>query len=346
MNWKLLLVLGVTAACLAWVLQGLDVGEVRGAAAGFAWWVFAPMAGFYLLAHLVRVWRLGTLLHAPVPFRRLLSVNTIGFLAINVMPLRLGELVRPYLLWDRDRIGLARSLPAILVERLLDFGMLLAMLLLAGSLPLVQEPRAVFGMDVLATGQRTAGAVVGLGVVACAALVALGDGRFTDARARWGRVAGGRVGRTITFAETSRRVLADLARSPLRAATLVVQSAVIWGLTVLGLWTAMQGSGLPGLDPAAALVTWSVTLSAMTVLPTPGFVGAYEAACAGTLQLLGVAPAQALVLAVVLHAGQLGFTVVLGTTFLLAEGASLLDLVRKSRRLAGDGTSREPVEAE
>ena len=99
----------------------MDVEVALEAVTGFSVPVLVPMVACYMAAHLCRSWRLQILLAgegtAP-PYARVFSLNTVGFLAINVMPLRLGEMVRPYLLWERENVSLGTALAAVMMERL------------------------------------------------------------------------------------------------------------------------------------------------------------------------------------------------------------------------------------
>ena len=90
MRTKIAVVLLITALCLGWVLWRLDFGVAQQALANARWGFLAPMFGLYLVSHALRTWRLGLLLDAPLPFKRLFILNSVGFLAINVIPLRLG----------------------------------------------------------------------------------------------------------------------------------------------------------------------------------------------------------------------------------------------------------------
>lgn len=331
MQYKIAAVLGLTAACLAWVLWGLDLSVVGERIAGFRWSTVLVMWGWYGAAHLCRVQRLAVLLDQPVPFWRLLSINTVGFLAINVFPLRLGEWVRPYLLLEREKVPFGVSLSAIFVERMLDFVMLLLMLLAAGTVDLPVGVMEVFGLDVVAAGQRMAATAVGAGLVFGALVIGVGDpfiGLLERLLPRDSRYTAAFTG----FLKGFRSRMRELSGRPARLLWAFLLSVAVWGFTLAAIRSVFQGTGLEGLDWQATLVTWSITLSAMTVLPTPGFLGAFEAAFSGSLRILGVDADNAVTLSFMVHLGQLAFSVGLGSLFLAAEGWSLLDLVRRARR--------------
>ena len=119
-----------------------------------------------------------------------------------------------------------------------------------------------------------------------------------------------------------------LLRRPLDAALAFVVSLAIWALTITAVGTVMTGfDGVPvGLGPAWS--TWTITLSGMTAVPTPGFFGGFEAFCTAALWLWGVEPNLARTFALVLHLGQFGFTVAVGGIALAAEGLGLSALIR------------------
>src|SRR4029079_11245838 len=83
--------------------------------------------GLYLatlaVTHLFRAWRWDFLLRsagARVPLHRLLAISSVGFMAILALPLRLGELVRPYYVAREGHVRMSAALGTIAVERIVD----------------------------------------------------------------------------------------------------------------------------------------------------------------------------------------------------------------------------------
>ena len=323
MRARLLVILAITVLCLGAVLSGIEWPKARDALAAAQWWTFLPMFACYLLAHAARTWRLHALLGMPnIPFRSLFAINSIGFLAINVIPLRLGELVRPALLAERHSVPFGAAMAAIVLERLMDMLMLLVMLLgLTFWVELPAEGLVVRGVDVIGAGQRLSGAVVALGCAFGAGLVVVGEPaiRFLERLPLVGKAAG--------FARRFREGMIGLGRSPMRLALVVFQTVSLWALTLTGIASFMWG--FPGIPSSLGAVwtMWSVTLAGMTALPTPGFFGGYELFCTASLWLLGVEPGLAGTFAITLHLGQFAFTCGLGGFFVLREGMNLRSLV-------------------
>ena len=324
MRLRLAAIFAVTLVCLGWVVSAIDVQQAQVALAQTAWWTFGPMFMCYVGAHAFRTLRLGSLLGANVPFFPLFAINSIGFLAINVIPLRLGEFVRPALLKERHNVPFGKALAAIVMERLLDMAMLFVMLVgLTFVVQLPTEGLMVSGVDVVAAGQRLAGLVVLLGAVMGGLLVVIGE----PAIALLDRIPV--VGRLSGFARRFREGMQGLLRSPSRLAAVVVYTVSLWGLTLVGIGTFMWG--FPGIPSSieAVWTTWSVTLSGMTALPTPGFFGGYELFCTAALLLLGVERSLAATFAITLHLGQFVFTSGLGGYYVAKEGLGLSSLLVK-----------------
>jgi len=335
MQWKIAGVLIVTVACLVWFLWGIDARAVAVSLAGIRWGWIGLAVGGYLRTHLFRSWRLQALLTPRLDFADIFTVNCIGYLAINVVPLRLGEFVRPYLFLERHSVPFGAATAAIFLERLIDLLCLVIMLLMVAGLVDLPPGGVVVGdVDVVQAGQIVAGGMVAAGaaglavvVVGGAPLVAL-VGRLTG----WVPVVGAAL---PAFLESFQGGIRGLLRTPTRALQVAVYSAAMWTSTVFGVWfTLLAFDGLPGrLD--VALTSWAITLSGMTAAPTPGFFGSFEAFCAAALMLFGADPDVARTFAVVHHLSLFGFTTSVGLAFLLKEGLSLGRIVRESRAAAG-----------
>jgi uncharacterized membrane protein YbhN (UPF0104 family) len=324
---RLAIVLVLTGVFLALALRGLELDAALRTLRAVDWRAVVPMMGAYVVVHSLRSLRLGLLLAAEgrprLRFHRLFLISSVGFLAINVLPLRLGEAVRPYLLVEREGVALGDALAAILLERLVDVIMLLGMLLTVGLL--VELPPGgvvVAGVELVSAGQRALGLAALGGAAGLAGAVFIGEPLIGALE----RIPV--VGRLAPLARRFRAGLVGLLRDPRRAALVGLLSAGTWGFTLAAV-RALLG-GFPGMPtaPAAVLTTWTFTLLGMTLVPTPGFFGPYELACSSALQLWGVESAAAQSFGLVLHLGQLAFTLCIGGIGLLVEGLSLRALVR------------------
>lgn len=134
-RWKWLLILSLTALFVYLFLRRVDWGEIRNI------WLSIPIRYpllFLLLAlpqYALRSWRWGLLLRPfkrHVPFRSLWDFSLIGFMISYLLPGRLGEIARPVMLAEKEKIKKSQAIATIINERLFD--LLTVLLLLAAYL--------------------------------------------------------------------------------------------------------------------------------------------------------------------------------------------------------------------
>lgn len=266
---------------------------------------FVPLFAAFGANHALRIVRWHVALAAPgVSLARNAGVCLVAFLAIALLPLRLGELVRPALL-ARDGVPVGRTLAAVVVERVLD---LVAMLLLVGWAAAVPAlpPIVLEGVDVLAVARR----------IALAGVLGLASGLVVAV------IAGPRLARLPVVGPTAVAIadaVQELARSPARGAWLAVLTALAWASTLAYARAAL--GIVPSLPQGveATAVTWATMMATILALPTPGFLGAFEAGAVAALALYGAPPSVAGVWGLGFHASYVGFVGVAG----LAGAAAL-----------------------
>ena len=96
-----------------------------------------PALFLYFIGLLVRSYRWSVLLRPVehVSSRQLVSINVVGLMANNVLPLRTGEFVRAYALSQKTNISKSTGLATIAVERIFDGVVMLGFIFL--NLPLI-----------------------------------------------------------------------------------------------------------------------------------------------------------------------------------------------------------------
>lgn len=103
------------------------------------YWYLLPAMIFLLFGLLTRALRWRVLLNNALPLSRAFSIMNVAYLVNGVLPLRIGELARVYLVSrTRESIPIPTTTSTIIVERLLDLLAIVVMVLLAliiGSVP-------------------------------------------------------------------------------------------------------------------------------------------------------------------------------------------------------------------
>ncbi|MFN8544980.1 MAG: lysylphosphatidylglycerol synthase transmembrane domain-containing protein [Candidatus Binatia bacterium] len=311
--------LAIAAGFLWLAFRDVPLGELHAAFAQLEpRWLVAAVA-ISVTLQVFRAWRWQLELRplARVPLGVLWPVTSVAYMAINVLPGRIGEVVRPWLLSRRAPVSFSNVVGSLIVEKTMDSAVIVFYILL-GLLTTRDLPLLV----------RRGALVPAAAFVALAVLVVLlwwqGE-RFVDRWiARWLPVRlGARVLAVARALVEGMRVLGD---ARLASAVFVV-SLALWFLPILSSWVMIRAFDL-GAPFNAALVVF-IFIGFGTALPqAPGMIGTYQYACILALGLFGVPQSRALAYGLVLNAVQLGTLVAQGLVALPLAGVSLRDVVR------------------
>jgi glycosyltransferase 2 family protein len=307
--------IAISLASLAFVLRGVDLArtaQILGNAAPAWLAVSIALQGVDLSLRTLRWQRLLAPI-AGVRFLRVLRYLLVGYLANNVLPARLGEIVRSHYLGDREGISRASALGTIVVERVVDTAVVVAI----GALAiLVLRVRGVVASAVLVGLAVTALLVVGLAVGIAAHRIP-GAGRVMAFLERRPRIA--EIGRRL-------HVGLAVARRPRTLVAAVGLTGLAWGASILSFSAAGQSIGLQLTMGQAALLVSGVALA--TAIPSgPGYLGTFELAAVKVGEAVGLPNEPAFALAVLVHASILVVT---------SSGGAIAFLQLGWRRSAGE----------
>jgi uncharacterized protein (TIRG00374 family) len=142
--------IAISGVALWLTLRGKDLGAIWTEMRRADYRYLVPYVLLLLAIHLCRTVRWGILLEpvAKVPFRRLNAVAAVGFMALLVLPFRIGEFARPYLIAERPKLRVSSALSSVVVERVVD-GIFMGLLLVVA---LLGVPENAPGMHFLRAG--------------------------------------------------------------------------------------------------------------------------------------------------------------------------------------------------
>ena len=129
----------ISGAMLLFFFTQLEPGEMKTLLAEANYVYLIPAIALYFLGVLFRAFRWQFLL-TPLrrfPVRRLYPVVVIGYTANNLLPMRLGELVRAYYLARRENFSASSALGSVAVERVFDGLTLIALVAVTAPLLLL-----------------------------------------------------------------------------------------------------------------------------------------------------------------------------------------------------------------
>jgi glycosyltransferase 2 family protein len=291
------------------------------------------------LTYAVRAWRWQSLLApiGPTRYRVAFETTVIGFAANALIPGRVGEVLRPYLLARREKLNATSAFATIILERVLD---LATVLLLFAAFVFTVKPGVISGdpsqFAVVKFGGGVAAVSSIAGLVVLFALAGHPE-RLGRAASRVERLLPARLAGVVAgFVETFAQGLGVL-RQPTRLLTALALSFPMWMSIAAGIW----------LSSRAFHITFPYTGSflVMTILvvgvaaPTPGGVGAFHAAYQfAVMEFFGAPGDRAVGAAIVLHAVSFVPVTLLGLVFMAREGLTF----GTAKRLASEA---EPIAA-
>ncbi|HVV88012.1 MAG TPA: lysylphosphatidylglycerol synthase transmembrane domain-containing protein [Kofleriaceae bacterium] len=320
---------------------------------------FVPyVLGFYLLLafiHLCRSWRWHYLL-APlgvrVSFSRLLAVSSVGFMAILVLPARLGEFVRPALIRRRGELSASQALGTVAVERIID-GLVVSILVFVCFFAL-RGPHA--------PGWMMPTAYAALGVFAAALVFLLCSMRWPEQTVRFSLKLTLLPRFAPRIAAVIEHKLLDMIRglAVLRdrknLAAFGAWSAAYWIANGFATWLLARGFGLP-LSMVGAFATMGLVAVGITLPNSPGLVGQFQwFTMLGVSLYLGPAAADSkyaaahgldklyatvLAYAIFIHLLQVVWYVGMGVLGMASQHVSFAEL-RASRKLDPEPAAGEP----
>lgn len=340
--WQALAGIAVSGAALWLTLRGKDLDRIAAEIRGADYSTLAPYVGVLLVIHLVRTVRWGILLEpvAHVPFARLNAASAVGFMALMVLPFRIGEFARPYLVAERPHLRVSTALSSVVVERIAD-GIFTGLLLVAA---LLAVPAGTPGVGVL----RTGGLVVSLAFGGL--LVFLVVGVYSRERAvrlltralrpLSPRLAERAAARADAFIHGLRGV-----PSPPKLALFLALTATYWALNAYGMSLLARGFGFD-LGPAATFALLGVLVVGVMIPSGPGMIGTFQGAILVGLSISAppdVVATRGAAYANVLWAVQLTVQVGLGLVFLFSRHIRLAQIFSAPAEV-GSGLDEEEEE--
>jgi hypothetical protein len=281
----------------------------------------AICVAIYLFSMGLRALAWQTLLQRRVSLGRAWLVMAEGYFLNNILPLRLGEIGRAFLMGRRTGLGMLNVLPTIVVERAYDLAFAAALLL--STLPFVLKMDWARPLAILMLGLI----ILGLFSLYLAA-------RHRDKLEAWLERLGQRSSLVRRYVLPQLHAVLDgfavLTRFELFAISLLALG-LSWFTAIFRDWVLLDA-----LSPTGAPFWWALlAISASNLggaLPSmAASLGTFEGAATGAMVLAGASPEVGLAYALIIHVIHLIVSTILGLIGLSQEGESLGNLIAKLR---------------
>ena len=258
--------------------------------------VVSTFIAYYLRA--VR-WHYLLIPEKRIPLSSLYPATIIGYMANNLLPARLGEFVRAYVLAQKEGLQTPTVFASLVIDRLFDgFTVMLMLLFTLFTLKLPQ------GMTDAETALKTGGVVTFVlyaGIIIFLILLK----RQTIRTLHWTGVL------LKPFPQKfSERLIRSLGSfiSGIRLSSkgghisaVLISSLLIWVFCIIPVYSALLGFNIK-LPVAASMFILVLLVFAVMVPASPGYIGTYHYACFKGLSAFGIPESTAVTVALVIHA--------------------------------------------
>jgi uncharacterized protein (TIRG00374 family) len=317
----------VTVFFLWVVLKDVDFREVLANIATGNMLLLAASVCVATFGFVIRAVRWQILLAPVLPrssFRSRFAGVSIGFMANNILPARMGEFARPYAFSRLEPVSITAAFGSLVVERFMDGVILLLFLVIPVFTPAFPEVDALLEGGGLAIFQGAVALV--LGVLVVLVLMATLPRQFLAvARFVLGFVPGQLAGRVMELLEGLLSSMAIM-RDPKLLALGFAWSLFFWTWHGLSFWLGMLAFGID-TGWFSAMFTEAVVGFGVALPSAPGFFGTFHASANFALSTVyGVSETQSLAFAFAYHFGGWIPITVIGLWYAGKLGLSLGDI--------------------
>ncbi len=312
-SWRFWIGIAISAVCLWLAFQGINLEAVAKAVSGMDYAALIPATLLFLVSYAGRVFRWRALFF-PDQLRlvKIFNALNIGYFLSNILPARIGDIVRAYWIGDVERVSKARALSTIVVERMSD-GFTVVLLL---------GVTAFFVPNIPAEARQGALGVAIAGIAAVAFLIGL------SAQKERGILLLKKIAAPFPFLANPKLwhaldALIDgfaILRAPRAIASVAFWSLFAWTIGGGVYWITLRAVGID-LPLSAAYLVMTITSLGVIVPSSPGYLGVFHYVAVLTLVgVYGVDKSAALSYAIVVHAFVYVWLTALGLFSIWHEG--------------------------
>lgn len=304
----------IMAGFLWLAFSGTSIREVLDEAGALSYWWVAPFLLTLFASHWVRAVRWNLILPSRISLHTSMAGVMTGYMTHYVIP-RSGEVARPYYVASRTGQPGSRLLGTVLMERVVDMGSVLLLLLI--TLPMLESEQNEIGR--LLGWETTLDSWQPIGLAAIGLLLLFAVGLWS--LRRWKPAPSTRGEKVkVWLGGVAEGVMA--LRSVRNWPLFVGTTLAMWGGYLLMSFWPLYMLELPARFGLGLQEAWLLTLVATVgvAIPTPGGIGSYHLLIQQSLWIFyGVPLATGLVYATMTHAATAAAVFLVGALALWAD---------------------------
>jgi uncharacterized protein (TIRG00374 family) len=334
--------------CLWLFIRSIEWSLLKNALKEANYWFVIPTLILTLLVYVIRALRWKELLShiKPIPVINLLSVTCIGFMANNILPARVGEVLRPFILYKKENVKFSTSFATVIVERIFDMlGLIIFTVIVIALLP--HPPEAQTSAQVSANGvsaikesiipslKKWTEVFAGVGVLTIVSMffIVTKPGFFKKILFRLCSFLPHKLKDKILGLYDSFVYGLKILENKTQTIWILVLSLFIWFLG--GAEIYLLGFSFHIHLPFIGACLVAVCLALAVALPqAPGYIGVFHIAVLKSLEIFGIQATAAQSYAIVLWAISILPSTILGFLFLWREGIAFREVVKLEEEIA------------
>lgn len=279
-----------------------------------------PTVMLFIVIQLLRSLRWGTILSPieKIDQKKLFPITCIGFMAIALIPMRTGEIVRPYLISKESGVPFSSAMATILVERVLDSVTLIGILIWVLS---ANNSNKWFGKSIY---------IFLLTFIIMLSIVCIFYFKKQVFLLMIRSALRKCPEKVRLWVEDLFKLFVEgfkLIEEPRKVLYASVLSVVIWILSGLGIYILFLFSNIQ-LPIMSAFFVLVATVVIISLPAAPGFIGSFQFGCIAALSFYNVPRESALVFSMIYYAAGIGMNILLGMMFLPFQKFSLKKIKR------------------
>ncbi|MDI6785197.1 MAG: lysylphosphatidylglycerol synthase transmembrane domain-containing protein [bacterium] len=323
-NIKTWLGILITIALLYVIFKKADFAQIVNSLKGAKYYYLFPSIVSLIISFYIRAIRWSYLLRPikNITTKTLFPMMMIGFMANDILPARIGEFVRAYIIGKKENISKSTSFATIVIERLFDiFTLLLLMLVLF-----------VFWGSCFPYWIRKSGVVVMVFTLVCL-LILFSMKAYLSFFIKLFHKFFFFISSNIREKIAIRLQHFTFGLSVFKSFKLILvsffYSLLVWLFIAASVYFALLifDFNIPIYAPLFVTIILAIGLM---VPSAPGFIGTFQFACISSLSLFSVDENAALSFSIILHAAQFFPVILIGYLFMLKEQMSFSAISKMS----------------
>ncbi len=317
MKWKTYIGIIISAIFLYFAFRKINPQELKLAFqnANYAYLIVVFFLAFLSLWVRSLRWRYLLQPIKEIRLRSLFSATAIGFMANNVLPARLGEFVRAYVIGEKEQISKSSSFATIVVERIFDGATVLFFLVMILVFYSFSSPGWLRNAAITSLALYV---VTSLFLILLKVKTEVAMNIAAYILRPFPRKIELLFMRTLHSFVDGLRILHNTKNIIISA----ILSLFVWLPNVMIIYFLLVSFGLKLPIYASFLLLVIIGIGIM-IPSAPGFVGTIQYCCIVGLALFSVPKSQALSFSIVYHVGIFIPVTAIGLSYLLVEGLSI-----------------------